>query len=138
MCSRTMGTGRFLSRYSVLCVLIHSLAQPSNLHANRTITTLLLRAPESYLGAEWDKPADIWSFGCLVYELVTSQSFFRYKPNEKFGLTETENMLYQMMLHSEEVFRAQQLNVSPLASEFFDSDCESFFYPSYSVVFILF
>jgi len=41
-------------------------AQPSRLHSNQTITTPPLRAPESFLGAEWDKPADIWSFGCLV------------------------------------------------------------------------
>ncbi|KXN93003.1 Dual specificity protein kinase CLK3 [Leucoagaricus sp. SymC.cos] len=41
--------------------------QLSGLHANRTITSLSLRPPEVFLEAEWDKPVDIWTFGCLVH-----------------------------------------------------------------------
>ncbi|TDL19552.1 kinase-like protein [Rickenella mellea] len=99
-------------------------AQPSGLHVNRPITTLPLRPPEVYLEAEWDKPADIWTFGCLIFELVTSKHLFRYVRNQKFGLDETENMLYQMMLHTEEEFRAEQLQVSPKAPEYFYPDCQ--------------
>ncbi|KAL0950832.1 hypothetical protein HGRIS_007593 [Hohenbuehelia grisea] len=98
-------------------------AQPSKLHANRTITAICMRAPEAYLGGEWDKPADIWSFGCLVYELLTSQPLFLYQKNDKFGLSEIENILYQMMLYTGEVFRAEQLSICPLASEYFNGDC---------------
>ncbi|KAL0954338.1 hypothetical protein HGRIS_003336 [Hohenbuehelia grisea] len=98
-------------------------AQPSKLHANRTITTIPLRAPEVFLGGEWDTPADMWSFGCLAYELLTSQPLFYNTRNDKFGLTETENILYQMMLYTGEVFRAEQLNVCPSASEYFNADC---------------
>ncbi|KXN81833.1 Serine/threonine-protein kinase SKY1 [Leucoagaricus sp. SymC.cos] len=99
-------------------------AQPSGLHANRTITSLPLRPPEVFLEAEWDKPADIWTFGCLIFELVTSKHLFRYQRNQKFGLDEMENMLYQMMLHTEEDFRAAQLQVSSKAPEYFNTNCQ--------------
>ncbi|CCM05283.1 uncharacterized protein FIBRA_07495 [Fibroporia radiculosa] len=32
-----------------------------------------LRAPEVCVGAGWGKPADIWSLGCMIYELVMGQ-----------------------------------------------------------------
>lgn len=58
------------------------LAQPSKLHNDRQITSLLLRAPEALLGGEWDMPADIWTFGCLVCCLRAyddaSDQYFRY------------------------------------------------------------
>ena len=56
--------------------LTHSLAQPSGLHDNRTIAIPPLRAPESFLGGEWDKPADIWAFGCLVGLHIGVQPLF--------------------------------------------------------------
>jgi len=60
----------------------------------------------------------------LVFELVTSKHLFRYQTNKKFGLDETENMLYQMLLHTKEDFRAVQLRVSPKAPEYFTSACQ--------------
>ncbi|KAI0691542.1 kinase-like domain-containing protein [Earliella scabrosa] len=78
--------------------------QPSRLHSNHTIAAAALRSPEVYLGAPWDKPAEIWSFGCLVFELTTSQPLFGYQNNSKFGLTEVENMLYQMQLLTDAYF----------------------------------
>ncbi|KAJ7435298.1 kinase-like protein [Mycena galericulata] len=100
-------------------------AQPSQLHDDRTITTVPLRAPEAFLGGQWDTPADIWSFGCLVYELAVSHSLFKYRVNEKHGLTEVENILYQMiLLTSDESFRAALLSVCPLAGEYFNATCQ--------------
>ncbi|KAF8323237.1 kinase-like protein [Clavulina sp. PMI_390] len=101
-------------------------AHPSKLHPNREVSPVALRSPEVYLGAGWDKPTDIWSFGCLVYEIVTGTNLFKYQKNKKFDLTETENMLYQMLLYTEEDFRADQLRVSPRAPEYFRSDCALF------------
>lgn len=37
-----------------------------------------------------------------------------------FGLDETENILYQHILHAQEDFRAAQLQVSPKALQYFD------------------
>ncbi|KAJ6610824.1 kinase-like domain-containing protein [Mycena sp. CBHHK59/15] len=68
-------------------------ALPSQLHHDRPITTLPLQAPESFLEGQWDTPVDIWSFGCLVFELAMSRSLFEYRVNEKYSLTEVENML---------------------------------------------
>lgn len=42
----------------------------------KPITPLGLRAPELVLKREVDKSLDIWSFGCLVFELVTRQPLF--------------------------------------------------------------
>ncbi|KAJ7748548.1 kinase-like protein [Mycena maculata] len=100
-------------------------AQPTKLHGEDPITVIPLRAPEVFLGGEWDTPADIWSFGCLVFELVTSRPLFRYHVNEKQGLTEIENMLFQMILFTgEQTFRAEQLSVCPLAGEYFTAACQ--------------
>ncbi|KAI0711592.1 kinase-like domain-containing protein [Earliella scabrosa] len=107
-------TGSFTRRYP----------QPSNLHPNVSITTPPLRAPEVYLGAPWDTPADIWSYGCLVYELATSDALFRYREQPKFGLTEVENMFFQMQLLTGTDFTPEQLRTSPRAGEFFASDCQ--------------
>ncbi|ETW75548.1 hypothetical protein HETIRDRAFT_107906 [Heterobasidion irregulare TC 32-1] len=40
-----------------------------------------LRAPEVVLGAPWGTPADIWNFGCLVFEMATSRSLFALEPH---------------------------------------------------------
>ncbi|XP_006459946.1 hypothetical protein AGABI2DRAFT_202444 [Agaricus bisporus var. bisporus H97] len=98
-------------------------AQPSELHNDDTVIPILLRPPEIYLGAKWDLPADIWTFGCLVFELVTAEHLFVHERNQKFDLDETENMLYQMMLYSREDFSGAQLQASPKAPEYFNADC---------------
>ena len=58
-----------------------------------------------------------------IFEFVTSRSLFRYEPNEKYKLDETSNILHQMICYTCEDFSEEQLTVSPLAGEFFDSTC---------------
>ncbi|KAJ7223412.1 kinase-like domain-containing protein, partial [Mycena pura] len=100
-----------LARRATYLLADFGCALPSKLHDDRTITTAPLRAPESFLGGKWDKPADIWSFGCLIFELAVSRSLFKYAVNDKFNLTEVENMLYQMLLFSnDDHFGAAQLS----------------------------
>ncbi|KAJ7224018.1 kinase-like domain-containing protein [Mycena haematopus] len=94
------------------------------LHVHREITTIPFRAPEVFLGGQWDLPADIWSFGCLIYELAVSNTLFKYRDNEKHNLTKVENILYQMILGTGEDFRAEQLSICPLAGEYFDETCQ--------------
>ncbi|KZT58237.1 kinase-like protein [Calocera cornea HHB12733] len=45
-------------------------------HWADTIQNPGMRAPEVILGAGWDTKADIWSAGCMVYELVTGEWLF--------------------------------------------------------------
>ncbi|KAJ7268581.1 kinase-like protein [Mycena rebaudengoi] len=41
-----------------------------------------LRAPEVAVGAVWGKPADIWSLGCLVFELAMGEFLISHTANE--------------------------------------------------------
>ncbi|GJE89706.1 kinase-like protein [Phanerochaete sordida] len=43
-------------------------------HLMELIQAPALRAPEVCLGAGWGKPADIWSIGCMAYQLMTGSS----------------------------------------------------------------
>ncbi|OBT82864.1 hypothetical protein VE02_08567 [Pseudogymnoascus sp. 03VT05] len=42
----------------------------------KPVTPLGLRAPELFLTGTVDKTLDMWSFGCLIFELVTGQPLF--------------------------------------------------------------
>ncbi|CAG8067215.1 unnamed protein product [Penicillium salamii] len=42
----------------------------------KLITPIALRPPELVLTGTWDKTLDVWSFGCLLFELMTGESFF--------------------------------------------------------------
>lgn len=46
-----------------------------------TIQTRHYRAPEVVLECGWSYPADIWSLGCILYELVTGQCLFMTHDN---------------------------------------------------------
>ena len=41
------------------------------------------RAPEMIFGCSFDFQADMWSLGCLIYELLSSKILFRYKKIEE-------------------------------------------------------
>lgn len=45
--------------------------------------TLPYRAPEIILRAEYDYAIDIWSLGCILYELVTHEVLFSYNCERK-------------------------------------------------------
>jgi len=53
-------------------------------HFTSRIQTREYRAPETILKAEYDTSTDIWSFGCMVFELVTGDYLFRPKPGESY------------------------------------------------------
>lgn len=46
-------------------------------HHSRTINTRLYRAPEVILGCcAWDSKSDLWSLGCIIYEMVCGGMLF--------------------------------------------------------------
>lgn len=49
---------------------------------SKTVTPAHLRSPESILGFELGSGVDVWSFGCLTYELITGRDLFRVIPLE--------------------------------------------------------
>jgi serine/threonine protein kinase len=56
---------------------------------------------------------------------VTSLPPFLYEVNDKFNLTEVENMLFQMITITNDEFEPSQLRQSPLAIDYFNpKTCE--------------
>ncbi|KAJ7851050.1 kinase-like protein [Mycena olivaceomarginata] len=51
-------------------------------HFTDLIQSPELRAPEVVVGAGWGKPADIWSLGCLVYELAMGEFLISHTVHE--------------------------------------------------------
>jgi len=45
--------------------------------ADKCVTLAALRAPETVLKNDIDHKVDIWSFGCLIYELLTGNVLFQ-------------------------------------------------------------
>jgi len=57
-----------------------------------------LRAPEVIVGAEWDTKADIWSVGCLTYELARGRQLFNpFFANEESGLNPPQTHVAQIV-----------------------------------------
>lgn len=57
-------------------VLTQSLAFKSDSLSKDPVTPVGLRAPELILKAPFEHTIDVWSFGCLVYELLTGTPLF--------------------------------------------------------------
>ncbi|PBK97983.1 kinase-like protein [Armillaria gallica] len=94
--------------------------QEAMLIDNQKISPPLFRPPEIIIGGPWDAMVDIWTFGCLIFELITGCALFKYEPDLKFNLDEPNHISYQMLC---EDIRAEQLSVSTLAVQFFDTNC---------------
>ncbi|KAF8917632.1 kinase-like domain-containing protein, partial [Mucidula mucida] len=99
-----------------------SSAQTSVLHPNHEIVVIAFRPPEVFLNAPWGKPADIWAFGCLVFEMLTGRPLFIYKRNEVLQLSEVPSMIFQMATVTREMFQPEYLKDRPEASELFGPD----------------
>ena len=64
-------------------------------HFSQRIQTRQYRSPEVMLGADYDSSADMWSFACMVFELVTSDFLFEPRKGPTYG--KTDDHLAQMM-----------------------------------------
>ncbi|THU76920.1 kinase-like protein [Dendrothele bispora CBS 962.96] len=98
-------------------------ALPKNTYQGLEISPPELRAPEVFIGSPWDEKVDIWSFGCLVFEVVTKQRLFHFQPSKNLQMSETECMLYQMSCYTEEFFKAEMLQFGLHSDKYFNPDC---------------
>jgi len=55
-----------------------------NKHFSDEIQTRQYRSPEVIIGAGYDTSADMWSFACMIFELVTGDYLFDPKPSEEY------------------------------------------------------
>lgn len=66
-----------------------------NKHFTQYIQTREYRSPEVILGCDYDEKTDLWSLGCMVFELITSN--FLFKPEKKENCSKSEEHLFLMM-----------------------------------------
>lgn len=57
---------------------------------------MLLRAPEVILGAPWGPPADIWSPGAVLLEVLDAVRMFDGRTKESGGVYQTKHHLEEM------------------------------------------
>lgn len=71
------------------------------------------RAPEIILQKPYDEKIDVWSLGCIFYELVTNKILF--EGTEENQLNVILNTLYKIkMSHEEDKFIKKMLKINPL------------------------
>ncbi|KAF9018567.1 kinase-like protein [Hymenopellis radicata] len=95
-------------------------AQHSNLHPVTTIIVPPFRPPEVFLGVGWDKPADIWAFGCQIFELLIGKSLFYFQRHKE--LSEVGAMLWQMATVTGDRFDPEDIKKCSEVLEFFEPD----------------
>ncbi|KAI8803886.1 kinase-like domain-containing protein, partial [Cladochytrium replicatum] len=53
-------------------------------HFTNDIQTRQYRSPEAILGAKYDSSADIWSLGCMIFELLTGDYMFDPQQGQRY------------------------------------------------------
>ncbi|EER19662.1 Serine/threonine-protein kinase SRPK1, putative [Perkinsus marinus ATCC 50983] len=69
-------------------------------HFSSDIQTRQYRSPEVIVGAGYDSSADIWSFACMIFELVTGDYLFDPKATEDYPRDEDHLALCMELLGS--------------------------------------
>jgi len=54
-------------------------------HFTNDIQTRQYRSPEAILGGKYDTSADIWSVGCIMFELLTGDYLFDPHNSSRFS-----------------------------------------------------
>ncbi|KAH0581620.1 hypothetical protein H2248_011322 [Termitomyces sp. 'cryptogamus'] len=89
------------------------------------------RPPENVILTPWNEKADIWEFGCLVFELVTGKMLFDWNSLPKYQLSEEANLLYQMMNVTGERFSIAQISEGKKADDYFNKNGQLLSMPPY-------
>jgi serine/threonine-protein kinase SRPK3 len=64
-------------------------------HFTPEIQTRQYRSPEVIIGADYDTSADVWSFACTIFEMVTGD--FLFEPRKGGNYDKDDDHLAQMM-----------------------------------------
>ncbi|KIM38887.1 hypothetical protein M413DRAFT_75515, partial [Hebeloma cylindrosporum] len=100
------------------------------------ITPLGLRAPEVVLSGEWNESVDIWTFGCMVFTLLTDRALFLPMPLPEHDAPEIDVLLYQMICFCGEFFNEELLQRCPGSVDYFRLDCRSPLHSPWIIVYL--
>ena len=64
-------------------------------HFTPEIQTRQYRSPEVIIGADYNTSADVWSFACTIFEMVTGD--FLFEPRKGQNYDKDDDHLAQMM-----------------------------------------
>mmetsp|Transcript_3910 Transcript_3910/g.9475 ORF Transcript_3910/g.9475 Transcript_3910/m.9475 type:complete len:1074 (+) Transcript_3910:420-3641(+) len=67
-------------------------------HFSEDIQTRQYRAPEVLVGSKYDTSADIWSLGCMTFELLTGDLLFDPRAGEDYDRDEDHLAMFQELL----------------------------------------
>ena len=67
-------------------------------HFSEDIQTRQYRAPEVLFGSKYDTSADIWSLGCITFELLTGDLLFDPRASEQYDRDEDHLAMFQELL----------------------------------------
>jgi len=67
-------------------------------HFSEDIQTRQYRAPEVLIGSSYDTSADIWSLGCMTFELLTGDLLFDPRAGEDYDRDEDHLAMFQELL----------------------------------------
>lgn len=67
-------------------------------HFSEDIQTRQYRAPEVLIGSKYDTAADMWSLGCMTFELLTGDLLFDPRAGEDYDRDEDHLAMFQELL----------------------------------------
>lgn len=70
----------------------------TNRHFSEDIQTRQYRAPEVLIGSKYDTSADIWSLGCMTFELLTGDLLFDPRAGDDYDRDEDHLAMFQELL----------------------------------------
>eukprot|EP00816_Leptocylindrus_hargravesii_P000267 CAMPEP_0196828266 /NCGR_PEP_ID=MMETSP1362-20130617/94587_1 /TAXON_ID=163516 /ORGANISM="Leptocylindrus danicus, Strain CCMP1856" /LENGTH=1110 /DNA_ID=CAMNT_0042208939 /DNA_START=165 /DNA_END=3498 /DNA_ORIENTATION=+ len=67
-------------------------------HFSEDIQTRQYRCPEVLIGSKYDTPADMWSLGCITFELLTGDLLFDPRAGDDYDRDEDHLAMFQELL----------------------------------------